>query len=343
MGRMNTNQERLQTLAWGQAFKGIRRVLKGQISASVIKRTFQSELNNYFALSCLSRHLSESRELVGEANRIVFQVRRDIEESMFRSISHALLQTPEAIGILFSGRMFGRSNKQGTSFRMPLTTCQPTPYCASACYAHDALDAAPYPVIRGVINWIIASLFESGDEDMKRDIMKGILPHLRRAVRDAHAELSRLPEGFTRRANIRFAHVGEIIPYPNFANTLAREIKSVSQGSVDCVVYTRHVRAAELDKNLWTVNFTLDETSLARRKWAPQWARIVYSAFGGTISSDADVNFLEHHRWAHLPHKKGTGRICPATLPETKVRSCDAVRCARCFSPINLVNSSSRG
>src|SRR5205085_7499358 len=29
----------------------------------------------------------------------------------------------------------------------------------------------------------------------------------------------------------------------------------------------------------------------------------------------------------------GTGTVCPTTLPETRVRTCDAVQCDRCFKP----------
>ena len=59
-------------------------------------------------------------------------------------------------------------------------------------------------------------------------------------------------------------------------------------------------------------------------------ARIVYSAFGGRTSDLASINFLEHHRFKHYD-QVGTGNVCPATHPSTKLRTCDAVKCDLCF------------
>jgi len=144
-------------------------------------------------------------------------------------------------------------------------------------------------------------------------------------------ELNLLPNGFNRRAFIRFSHVGEIVFFPNFANALAKQAREISQGQVDCVVYTRHKNVAKLDPELWIINFTLDPVSMNRRLWAPDHARLVYSAFGGKVSPVAEVNFLEHHRHSHMQKTSGEGRICPATLPETPDRTCDACHCKRCF------------
>jgi hypothetical protein len=83
------------------------------------------------------------------------------------------------------------------------------------------------------------------------------------------------------------------------------------------------------------INFTLDKSSQSRKSWAPPQARIVFSAFGGELSSEADVNFLEHHQRGFHALPIGSGTVCPTTLPETKVRTCDAVRCDRCFKPPN--------
>jgi hypothetical protein len=104
----------------------------------------------------------------------------------------------------------------------------------------------------------------------------------------------------------------------------------VSAEAVDCVIYTRHSRARDLDSDLLVINFSLDKSSLSRRGWAPTGARIVFAAFGGELLGDAAVNFLEHHVGFHaLP--LGAGTVCPTTLPDTKIRSCDAVQCDRCF------------
>jgi hypothetical protein len=329
---MNTPAERLATLNWANAFKPVVREIPSLLTLGSVRSAFEFELKGYFALACLSRHQSEARELVAEAYNLVFRVRCDLEQAIALSISNVLERDPNHLGILWSGSFFGASKKQGTSVRMPLTTCQPTVLCAPACYAHDVLDAAPASLIRGVINGLVASNFENGDQQTQNVLMAGLRPHTLRAVHKALKETQRLPEGFSRRPNIRFAHVGEIACYPNFANALARQVFEISQSNVDCVVYTRHMNATKLDRDLWVVNFTLDEKSMNRKPWIPKWARVVFSAFGGKLRPDAEVNFLEHHRWSHIPPVGGAGAICPATHPQTKVRTCDASRCALCFN-----------
>ncbi len=214
---------------------------------------------------------------------------------------------------------------------MPLSTCSPTKLCAGACYAHDVLDATPNSVVRGVINGWVAKKFEDGNSIMRKAILQELKPHSRRAVIAATKELDSLPVGFNRRPNIRFSHVGEIVFFPEFANALAHQVNEISNGGVDCVVYTRLKKASLLDPSLWVINFTLDSASINRRSWAPPSSRIVFSAFGGETSSIADVNFLEHHRHSHAEHTTGNGRVCPATAPSTIVRTCDACQCNRCF------------
>jgi len=168
-------------------------------------------------------------------------------------------------------------------------------------------------------------------EKERQFIASQLKPHVRTAALAAEEELKNLPKGYTRRPFIRFSHVGEIVYYPDFANMLAALTKKESRGNVDCVVYTRHKNASLLDPSFWIMNFTLDPSSLDRSTWAPSHARIVFSAFGGVTSHLAEVNFLEHHRHVHLDRASGDGRICPATKPETKIRTCDACRCNRCF------------
>ena len=331
MGRLNSTQERKETLSWGRSFNPTARKLPDGFTLKTVRLTFHKDLKGYFALSCLSRSLSESRDLVEGASKLVFRVRCALEEAIKHSILDNLENNRGNSEVLFSSNFFGSSKKQGTSLRMPLTTCRPTSLCASACYAHDVLDAAPAAVVRGAINGVVASMFESGDRREREQILLRLFPHVKRAVRNAQNELKKLPVGFLRRANIRFAHVGEICRFSEFANALATQVKDVSDGSVDCVVYTRLAESAKLDKDLWIINFTLDEVSHERRKFVPPSARIVYSAFKGKTSTEADVNFLEHHRWSHIAPSGNGGTLCPATLPDTKNRSCDAVMCDRCF------------
>jgi hypothetical protein len=188
------------------------------------------------------------------------------------------------------------------------------------------------PVVHGVVNGIVAERFEHGQDPIQLAILARLQPQTRRDINAALQEVRTLGSGWTRRPHIRFSHVGEIAAFPQFANALARQVRQLSGGEVDCVVYTRHPRARDLDPELLVINFTLDKSSQSRKSWAPPQARIVFSAFGGELSPEADVNFLEHHRWFHAL-TVGTGTVCPTTLPETRVRTCDAVRCDRCFRP----------
>jgi hypothetical protein len=315
---------------WGSAYRGSRGRRLDRVSTSCVAQAFDFELKQYFRLSCLSRSTSASTNLKELALQNVFRVRTAIEKSIMEEIEACANAVESKLQGALTNPMFGSSKKQGTSLRMPLTTCIPSSQCGSACYAHDVLDATPRSVIRGAMNGWIAGVFEQATAELQREILSLLIQHVNAAVRSAQRELLRLPAGFTRRAYIRFSHVGEIVHYPKFANALARAVIERSKGEVDCVVYTRHRDAALLDSELWVINFTLDPSSLNRRAWAPREARIVFSAFGGVTSTKVDVNFLEHHRWIHVA-PVGDGRVCPATLPETPERTCDAVRCARCF------------
>lgn len=267
------------------------------------------------------------------ANGSLFRARVALEKSIANAIETAHCSERGRLDALFANSFFGCSKKQGTSLRMPLATCTPTELCAGGCYAHDVLDASPNAMVRGVINGWIARTFENGNKAQRLDILERLTSHTRRGVHHAMKELDYLPGAFKRRAFIRFSHVGEIVYFPEFADTLARQVREVSNKKVDCVVYTRHRNVAKLDPELWIINFTLDPVSINRRSWAPDHARIVFSAFGGEVSPMAEVNFLEHHRHSHLAKTAGEGRICPATLPETKDRTCDACHCNRCFVP----------
>jgi hypothetical protein len=292
---------------------------------------FELNLKEYFRLCCLARSKSADQKLSESADSLIFKIRTKIE----REIAFFLdLQEENSVfepSALYKNNFYGFSKKQGTSLRMPLSSCMPTSLCAGGCYAHDVLDATPAAVIRGAINGHIAKSYEQGDKRVRAVIMDSLKPHTRKAVSNSRRELKDLPIGFKRRAYIRFSHVGEVANFPEFANALAKQVRSESRKSVDCVIYTRHKNAKLLDPELWVMNFTLDPVSLKREAWVPKEARIVYSAFGGVTSSIAEVNFLEHHRHQHLAGTEGDGHICPATKPETKDRTCDACRCNTCF------------
>jgi hypothetical protein len=331
-GRIKTNEENLATLEWAHAYRGSKTALPGRLSVAELARTHDDDLRRYCALAGLSRRKTAPVSLVRQAFRQVFRVRVALEKSIRYSADEALARNEDDFDVLLQSGFYGASKKQGVSIRMPLSSCTPTRLCAGACYAHDSHDAMPAPVVRGVVNGIIAERFEYGDKRTRQAILARLQPQTQRAIRAALQEVRVLGPGWTRRPYIRFSHVGEITAFPHFANALAGQVYQLSSGEVDGVVYTRHPRARDLDPELLVINFTLDKSSQTRKSWAPPQARLVFSAFGGELSSEADVNFLEHHRWIHaLP--VGTGRVCPTTLPETRVRTCDAVRCDRCFKP----------
>ena len=339
----NTNQtlstnKHLQLIEWSENFTIQTNYITSQLKFGKIKLIFEDDLKKYFSLCALARSKSANQELRWIADSKLFKTRVSLEKSIHRTFDSAPYDSESKIKCVLSNNFFGNSKKQGVSLRLPLESCKPTKLCGNACYAHDVLDATPAAIIRGAINGWLAKTFEFGAEDLKKNILAKLTPHVYLAIRNAKKELNNLPPGFKRRPFIRFSHVGEIVNYPNFANALAKLVRDESNRKVDCIVYTRHKNAKKLDPSLWVINFTLDPVSHKRLKWAPDSARIVYSAFGGNISDIADVNFLEHHRHSHSQVNSGKGRICPATKPDTTFRTCDACLCNRCFVPV--VNNS---
>lgn len=289
----------------------------------------KEDLLKYFALTVLSRSKSADSTLARSASDLLFSIRTNIEKSILNSIilAHSSDPVKEIVSV---GDIFGASLKQGISLRMPILSCIPTGPCSKKCYAHDALDAAPNSVIRGAINGWISDCYENGSTKDREYISRLINKYVENAVKRSQHEVENLDNGWSRNPRIRFSHVGEIAAYPDFSNELARMIKQLSDGRIVCVVYTRHPNVKKLDPSLWVINFTIDHSSKDRIDWIPPKAHMVYSAFDGEIDCSAYVNYLEHHRWSHCS-QKGNGIVCPATLPGKIVRSCDALRCDRCF------------
>jgi hypothetical protein len=334
MGKLNSRQEQNSTLSWAKAFRTYLLELECVTSLSQLKDAHSVPLKKYFALANLSRGKNAPEELVKKAWGLVFKVRMQIENSIEKSIKFGLEFGAIKREFIFSGRIFGASKKQGASFRMPLTTCHPTKLCSAACYAHDVLDAAPASVVRGVVNGYIAELYENSAPSDRIRILKDLTPNITGVIRNSIIEAEQLDKSWTRQPRIRFSHVGEIATYPQFANAIAKMVNDTSQGKVKCVLYTRRKEVRELDPKLWVINFTLDKSSMNRKKWIPKNARLVNSAFGGELAEDVEINFLEHHRWIHFS-PVGKGKICPATAPDTKERSCDACKCDLCFQAAN--------
>lgn len=331
MGKSSTLVEHINTVNWAEGLIIGKVAIESALSASSISTAFDIHLKQYFRLCGLARSQTASKELAQRAHLRLFQSRVAIENAILASLRTHSSEWESRLNALTERSIYGASKKQGVSLRMPLTTCTPTKLCAAGCYAHDVLDASPNAVVRGAINGWIAAEYENGDKKNRTLIFKRIERHTKRAIVLAGRELLALPDGFSRRAYIRFSHVGEIVFFPEFANAIAKQVHEQSAGLTDCVVYTRLAKAALIDPLLWVINFTLDPASAGRRSWAPPSARIVFSAFGGELSPSASVNFLEHHRHSHLSPKKGEGNICPATHPDTIERTCDACRCKTCF------------
>jgi hypothetical protein len=332
VGRLHTPAEHAATLDWAVGYRAPRNTGQAVQSVAGLRALFGDELRRYFALAALSRSTSAPTQMVSDALALVFRVRVVLEQAIAAALTD--LAAREGIGALDLNRepLHGYSKKQGVSIRMPLSSCVPSKVCGAACYAHDVLDAAPASVVRGAVNGALAAWYERGDGRQREELLTALTRPVRRMVEAARKDARFASSTFVRRPRIRFAHVGEFAPFPEFANALARLVRETSDGGVDCVVYTRHPDARLLDPDLFVVLFSLDESSEDRRRFVPATARVVRSAFGGRVTDSVDVNFLEHHRWIHIK-PVGTGKVCPATAPETKVRTCDACQCDFCFRP----------
>jgi hypothetical protein len=332
MGRLNTIDEQAATLEWAAKYRSSRIVGCDVSSITSLRLRYGDDLRRYFALAALSRSTTAPAQMVSDALARVFRVRVVLEQNIALALTN--LVSAEGLRALNLSRepLHGYSKKQGVSIRMPLSSCVPSKVCGAACYAHDVLDAAPASVVRGAVNGTLAAWYERGDGRQREELLTELIRPVRRMVKAALKDAQLASPAFVRRPRIRFAHVGEFASFPKFSNALARLVRECSDGEVDCVVYTRHPDAKLFDPKLFVVLFSLDESSEDRRRFIPETARVVRSAFGGQISDTVDVNFLEHHRWVHIK-PIGTGNICPSTAPETKVRTCDACKCDFCFKP----------
>ena len=333
MGRSLSRAEHQELVEWSKGSLVGNMQDETDLTPSKIRNQINFELNQYFRLCGLARSASADKSLQIMADRRIFNVRIKLEASIINLIRRSIDSKRSTVEAVLGNGFFGNSKKQGVSLRLPLSSCMATKLCASACYAHDVLDAAPNSVIRGSINGWFAEHFQQSSDQHRSELLKILRPQITRATRAAISEADRTKPHFSRSPYIRFSHVGELANYPEFANSLAAAVKDYSDGRVACVIYTRHQKASLLDPDLWVVNFTLDPQSESRRAWAPNSARIVYSAFDGLLSATAAINFLEHHRHSHAEAKGESGQICPATAPKTIERTCDACRCDLCFKP----------
>jgi hypothetical protein len=330
MGRLNSPSEQRDSLRWAGSYRGTPLPHAG-VAIGELRSHFYHDLRCYFALAALSRSTTAPQILVRNALALVFRVRVSLERSIVEAVTESVRCSGFTAFGLPTAPLHGCSKKQGISIRMPLLSCVPTRLCGGACYAHDVLDAAPASVLRGAINGAIGSWYERAGDGERKQLLSALDQPVRRMVAAAQRDAAASASLFFRRARIRFAHVGEFAHYPSFANALASRVRNVSHGDVDCVVYTRHPDAHLLSQQLFLILFTLDDSSEDRRRFAPHAARVVRSAFGGRVTEDVDVNFLEHHRWIHL-RPTGNGPVCPATTPDAGSRTCDGCHCDLCFT-----------
>ena len=328
MSKSLSTGDRLALLNWADRFRPTGLVSVSTPISKCFKTVAEQDLRNYWGLARTARNLKVEEGIRTKAHSQLFLIRTKMEKWFVDSALEAVRTGVISAADLLDGTVFGSSLKQGVSFRLPLSSCQPTAHCAGGCYAHDGLDASITTVIRGSLNGAFAQHYERSDAGERRGLLQFFSIPLKRAVRDSLRDSQR--SSFKREARIRMSHVGELTAYPEFANAIAGMIHDLSEGKVKCIIYTRHKDAKLLDPALFVINFTLDDASLNRRSWAPESARIVYSAWQGQIREDVGVNFLEHHHLAHTA-STGSGKICPATRPETTDKTCDGVKCDFCF------------
>lgn len=289
-----------------------------------------TDLANYNRLACRGHFGPKGALRVSHAEKL-YPVRTAIELSMHRDLMQKQTDHRKLAAQLVEEDPFGASSKQGVSFRLALMSCNPSRLCRLWCYAHDGKDVLPGSIERGVKNSLLASLFETGTPSVMKIILKGLEPHVDRALWGAVDDSQKAKAwGFVRQPRIRFAHVGDIARYPHFANAIAQMIHDRSYGQVQCVTYTRRREVVLLDPDLWRVNFSLDESSMDRKKYVPSTATITYAAFDGKTCPDAYVNFAEHHGLVRYK-TRGVGFICPSTR-FGRPHGCDANRCDRCFA-----------
>jgi hypothetical protein len=256
----------------------------------------------------------------------MFSVRVALE----RAIEAKLWTTVDAIDTAVSGAFFGCSAKQGVGIRYALASCVPTATCGGRCYAHDGRDRELHHLFRAVLNWHLGRRYENGSAEERAAVLSRLAPAIVRAVHDARLDAHRAAEeGYRRAPRIRFSHIGDMVATPAFTNALAALIKGQAP-DVSCVMYTRHPDASKLDASLFVVNFSIDGDRDARLRFAPPGARIVCSAWDGTVATSAQVNFLEHHVEKVFIGLKAA-YTCPVTARHGEIASCDQAECDTCF------------
>jgi len=297
------------------------------------------DLQNYGRLCGMARRKDSPRQLSRGA---LYNIRVHLEKAIMNHVRGR----KDRFNVLFKGDVFGRSSKQGVSFRLGLESCMPSPLCIDKCYAHDGRDAAPMSVQRGAYNSLIAELWENGDRQEHNQLTYLLVPKIRQAVKLSLKDARESP--FRRSPRIRFSHVGDIARYPRFANWVAGQCQlevallKDNRAPLTCVTYTRHKKAKLLDPEKWQIVFSMDASSYpGRLNWIPKNAIHAWAAFDGIAQGAgvANVVFAEHHGARRLPARVQANCplrllpfICPSTL-KGNPHGCDNNRCDFCYRP----------
>jgi hypothetical protein len=300
-------------------------------SVSEIRDSFREPARRYFAVSALSRRAVIDPAERERAYELLYKTRAKLENRILQCLFENATRLP-VLETATSKAFFGNSKKQGVSIRYALATCVPTSRCGSRCYAHDGRDRELQHIFRGVLNFYVGRLYETGSTDTRTHLLQLLQGAFDKgvewALEDCH---NASKEGYRRHPRIRFSHVGEMTATPGFTNAIARELKRREPG-LQCVIYTRHPSASRLDPHLLVINFTLEGATDPRARYAPPEARIVNSAWDGVLNNEAEINFLEHHIEKQAV-SRGIGSVCPVTMDDSTVASCDEARCQKCFVP----------
>lgn len=311
------------------------RELKAQVpvetqSLRELKQLFASDCRLYYTAAAVSRRARLSARTRQKLLSELYPLRSTLEKAItacFPLVANQRELIKNATGKSF----FGVSAKQGVSVRYGLSSCVPTKACGGRCYGHDGRDRELHILFRACLNQYIGVCFEEGGEEAREEILRQLGRAIEYGVESARrdAENSLTESGFRRQPRIRFSHIGEMVHTPDFTNALARAIRAQAP-DVICVLYTRHPRAAEIDPDLITVNFTIERSDDPRLKYAPKNARLVNAAWDGKVLPDVAVNFLEHHV-GRTAAPDGLGVVCPVTANHSETPSCDSAGCDLCF------------
>ena len=331
----------------GQSFKIVKKMLD-EYTSSNDDRPFTIDLNGTDPLKDLHSHVRidgysyyAASAYSGKKNAIkyekdylkerLYRARIILEKKTEKTIDYMLLNQIINVDNLINRQFFGISKKQGISFRLGLSSCTPTSNCAKYCYAHDGRERSSNIILRCCINTKLIQLWY-----LNKSISQKFEINIFKAIDIAIKEFKQAKETFhfERRPRIRLSHVGDIGNYPEFANWIAAKIIKLSNNNVIPVIYTRTKKIDELNSDDIIINYSIDPSDNKTTISSNKKIRIVASAWDGLLTSNAEINFLEHHDNNIHAQPKGSGFICPVTDPNNLHKSCDEANCDMCFRQV---------